>query len=475
MKRPVFTIICRRLGLAALTATSLALALPAFAGSLTVTSGPTYNPSTDFAGSTITVKTTHQATGDVISLTGDTTITPPPLGLTGSDSISFTANFTANPGDLAALAYSFTVNSTDPRNFDYRVTGTVVIAGIPLPYTSEGTITPGTHTYAASAMSPMAFVTTTSGTFTGQLSIIPIIQLPIAESPSGQGKAAAAGTLAVSITRGDFSLTGGTPPPATAAHLLNISSRAMVMGGNQDAIAGFIITGNVPKRVIVRGIGPSLPSYVPTKLGDPSINLMHLTNGGAVPMGMNNDWKSDQEVEILATGLAPTDDHESAIVVTLDPGNYSAQLSGNGSSGGIGLIEVYDLDPAGLATIVNLSTRAMALKNDNVLIGGIIVGGTNTGRIVVRAIGPSMATTVPGTLADPTLDLYNGNGVAIASNDDWQQDANANQLGGLAPADSRESALSRDLAPGNYTAIVRGKGTPTGIAMVEFYLVQQVE
>ncbi len=467
MKRPVFTIICRRLGLAALTATSLALALPAFAGSFTAITGPTYNPSTAFAGSTITVQTTPS--GDVVRLTGNTTITPPSFGLGGSDSISFTANFTANPGDRAALAYSFTVNSTDPRNFDYRVSGTATIGGVPQTYTSEGTITPGTHTYAASAMAPAPFLTTASGSFTGQLLIIPITQLPRGGSPSG----GATGTLAVSITQGDFSLTGGTPPPVTAAHLRNISSRAMVMGGDQDAIAGFIITGNVPKRVIVRGIGPSLPSYVPTKLSDPSINLLHLVGDHVDLVGMNNDWKSDQQVEIMATGLAPTDDHESAIVATLDPGNYTTQLSGNGSSGGIGLIEVYDLDPEGVAMIGNLSTRAMALKNDNVLIGGVIVGGTITGRIVVRAIGPSM-TQVPGILADPTLDLYNGNGMAIASNDDWQQDANANQLGSLAPSDSKESALARDLAPGQYTAIVRGKGTATGIALVEFYLVQPV-
>jgi hypothetical protein len=473
----------RRLCLAALTGASLAFAVPAFAGTLTIATGPNYNPSDAFSNSTVAVHVSHITDGDVVSMTGDVTITPPAIGSAGSDSIGFTANFTANPGDLASAAYSFTVTSTDSRSFNYRVSGTAMISGIPQTYSDEGTITPGTNTYSGRITAAAPFPATASGTFTGQLTITPIILLPRGATPSGQS----AGTLAVSITQGDFQLAGGTAPALTPAQLRNISSRAMIMGGDQDAIAGFIITGSVPKRVMVRGIGPSLPAYVPTKLSDPTINLLRLVGDHVEPVAMNNDWKSDQQAEIEATGLAPMDDHESAILATLDPGHYTAQLSGTVISGvasagqpqitaagsnGIGLIEVYDLDPAGAATVGNLSTRGMVLTGDNVLIGGVIVGGSEAGRVVARAIGPSM-TTVMGFLADPTLELYDANGTSVAFNDDWQQDANAAQLGTLAPTDPKESALSRDLAPGNYTAVVRGKGGTTGVGLVEFYLVQQ--
>ncbi len=484
MKFPSLTVISRRLGLVATILTTLALATTAYAGTLTVTSGPTLTPSTAFQNSTLTVQTLNNAS--LVRESGKVTVTVPDA-FSGSASISFTGNYAATPGDLASVAYSFTVDSNDSRIISYDVVGTATINGATQRFNSSGLITQGVNQYTANATAAAPFPAASMGTFSGTLTLKATITLPRPADASytASPSAAAPGTLDLTIAQGDFALTGGTPPTVTPSQLRNISSRALIMGGNQDAIAGFIITGDIPKRVIVRGIGPSLPDYVPTKLGDPSLNLMQLNSSGAVPVAMNNNWKDTQQAEIEATGLAPTKDLESAIVATLNPGSYTAQLSGNvvfpgGSTAGIasdpsvgiGLVEVYDLDAASLSRVGNMSTRAMVQTGDDVLIGGIIVGGTNNGLFIVRAIGPSMRATIPGALLDPNLSLHDTNGNMIAFNDDWQLDPNANQIpSNLQPTDSKESALSRDLAPGNYTAIVRGKAGATGVGLVEFYLV----
>ncbi|MGI8436491.1 MAG: choice-of-anchor Q domain-containing protein [Chthoniobacterales bacterium] len=280
---------------------------------------------------------------------------------------------------------------------------------------------------------------------------------------------------------GAFEVAGAAPP---ATQLLNISTRMEVVNGQDNlGIGGFILTGSCSRRVIIRGIGPSLSNFnLSNVLADPTLELHTTTNNADVILAKNDNWKIDdatqqsQEAAVRATGLPPTSDAESAIIATLAPGNYTALLRGKNGGLGIGLVEVYALDSNNTGCgLANVSTRGFVDTGDNVMIGGFILGPQNATsvNILIRAIGPSMAQQVNGTLADPTLSLHDGNGTLIAFNDDWQQDAQANQIPvPLQPTDSRESALFRTLAPGAYTAIVRGKVQTTGIALVEGYYVQ---
>jgi hypothetical protein len=254
--------------------------------------------------------------------------------------------------------------------------------------------------------------------------------------------------------------------------LVNLSTRLNVLPGNGALIAGFIISGDGLKRVIIRGLGPSLSgSGVQGALANPTLELF---DSEQRLIASNDDWITNR-AEVEATTIAPSNDRESAIVIELASGAYTAVLRGQNNGAGIGVVEVYDLqgsDPLN-TRMANLGSRGVVGAGDNVMIGGFIVGGSGQGdtRVVVRGIGPSLgAFGVTNALQDPTLELKNPNGTTLMSNDDWQQGQSAelNQVN-LAPKDSRESALVATLAPGNYTAILRGKGNTTGIGVVEIY------
>lgn len=269
-----------------------------------------------------------------------------------------------------------------------------------------------------------------------------------------------------------------SPTPAESKPL-NISTRGNAQTGDKVMIGGFILAGGTePKTVIVRAIGPSLSSSNPPVAGalvDPVLEL-HEPDGTII---VNDNWKDSQQTAIEASGLAPTNDLESAIIATLPPvdpqvdgsGLYTAIVYGKNGGTGIGLVEVYDLDDPNAATYLgNISTRGSVETGDNAMIGGFIIGaGADSGDLVVRAIGPSL-TGVPGALQDPTLSLFNAQGFVVALNDDWQ-DTNATAISdtGLAPTDPRESAILATLPPGAYTALVQGKNGTTGIGLVEVY------
>jgi aspartate 1-decarboxylase len=259
-----------------------------------------------------------------------------------------------------------------------------------------------------------------------------------------------------------------TSPGLTPAQLLNISTRLNVQTGDNVAIAGFIITGNASKKVIVRGIGPSLTGLSPV-LANPMLEL-HGPTGSL--MTSNDNWKDNQQTEVQNSTLAPTNDLESAIVATLPPAHYTAILRGKNGTTGIGVVEMYDLDLATDSKLANISTRGFVQSGDNVLIAGFIFGnGTASEKVVVRAIGPSL-TGIANLLADPTLALHDGNGTVLISNDNWKDNPNqAAQITatGLQPQNDFESAIITTLAPGPYTAIVAGKNGGTGVAVAEVY------
>ncbi len=269
-------------------------------------------------------------------------------------------------------------------------------------------------------------------------------------------------------TGGDGSDIGAFEVQApTPTILANISTRLLVETGNNVLIGGFIITGTQPKKIIVRAIGPSLP--LAGKLADP---ILELHGPGAFVTITNDNWRSDQEAEIIATGIPPTNNLESAIVATL-PANgagYTAIVRGVNNGTGIGVVEAYDLDRTVDSKLANISTRGFVQTGDNVLIGGFIVVGQDPLQVIVRALGPSL--NVSGKLADPTLELRDGNGVLIRSNDNWRSDQQAEIIAtGIPPANDLESAIVETL-PANgalYTAIVRGVNGTTGVAVVEVY------
>jgi hypothetical protein len=266
---------------------------------------------------------------------------------------------------------------------------------------------------------------------------------------------------------------GPVLPPSQG---LNISTRADVGTGQNVAIAGFIINGTDPKKVIIRGIGPSLSSFgLANVLADPTLAL-HDSNPNDPPLATNDNWKDTQQTEIQNSGHAPSNDLESAIITTLAPGTYTAILSGNNPGTGIGLVEVFDLDQAANSRLGNISTRGFVGTGDNVLIGGTIVGPSNgnSSPVLVRAVGPSLASLgVVNPLQDPTLELHDANGALFAFNDNWkdvqQEEIKAT---GHTPSDDNESAIFLALAPGGWTAIVRGKNGATGVALVEVFNVQ---
>jgi hypothetical protein len=241
--------------------------------------------------------------------------------------------------------------------------------------------------------------------------------------------------------------------------------------GDQVVIGGFIITGNTPKDVLIRGLGPSLAEAgLSGTLANPTLEL-HGANG---TITSNQDWKDTQETEIRATGIPPTFDVESAIRATLDPGSYTAILAGVNGGTGLGLVEIYDIGGGTTSLLANISTRAFVGTGQNVLIGGFILGeGAGDAEMIIRALGPSLAQAgVSNTLADPYLELRDSNGLLIRANDNWTDvPAQAAELTakGFAPSDGNESAIITPLPPGTYTAIVRGTNATTGVGLVEIY------
>jgi sugar lactone lactonase YvrE len=281
-----------------------------------------------------------------------------------------------------------------------------------------------------------------------------------------------------------FTPAGGTPttfasnanagglafePPT--AQLTNISTRASVQTGSGVTIAGFIITGTDSKQVVVRGLGPTLTQFgVSGVLANPTLDL-HNSSSSIVT---NDDWKDTQQSAIQATGLAPPNDLESAILITLQPGNYTAILAGKNNTIGVGLVEVYDISAGVFAELTNVSTRGHVGSGDNVMIGGFIAGGGNGSiEIVVRGLGPTLTQFgVAGALSDPKLTLVDVNGNVVRSNNNWKDTQQAAiQATGLAPPNNVESALVVTVAAGNYTAILEDFNGGTGIGLVEIYKV----
>lgn len=249
-----------------------------------------------------------------------------------------------------------------------------------------------------------------------------------------------------------------------ALPLLNISTRGQVQSGNDVLIAGFIVTGTEPKRLMVRACGPSLG--IPGSLANPRLDLW---NSAGQVLAANDDWRqAANSQDIINSSLAPINDAESAILITLTPGAYTAVVNGVNNTTGVGLAEVYDLGAGAQARLANISTRGLVGSGDDVMIGGFIVSGRAAERVLIRGLGPSLPFATD--LLDPILELRDQNGALLRTNDNWRADQKADIEGtGIPPTFDQEAAIVSSLSPANYTAILRGGDGGVGVALVEIY------
>ena len=263
---------------------------------------------------------------------------------------------------------------------------------------------------------------------------------------------------------------GGPLVTVAAEKLANISTRVAAGSGEHRLIGGFIISGTTSKKVIVRAIGPSLGQYgVGSALADPILEL-HDASGAVIVT--NDNWADTQESEVNASGIAPTNDRESAIVRTLAPGAYTAVVDGKAGGTGTALVEVYDLSPTANSTLGNISTRGAVGPESDVMIGGFIVNGTSgSTRVLVRTAGPSLTSAgVTDAMPDPTLELRDLYGTVIATNDNWREGAEFEiEQSKLAPANDLEAAVITTLPSGPYTAVIHERNGASGIGVFEVY------
>jgi len=255
--------------------------------------------------------------------------------------------------------------------------------------------------------------------------------------------------------------------------LTNLSTRGSVGTGDNVMIGGFVITGSGTRSVLVRAIGPSLsnpPSNLTNVLQDPTLSLFDST---PTKIAFNDNWADAANASAIPLSLRPTSSLESAILIMLNPGAYTAIVSGVSGGTGLALAEIYDLGGSVASKLANISTRGLVGTGDNVLIGGFVVQGPDSENLVVRAIGPSLSNppfNIANALQNPTLSLFDVNGTQIASNDDWRStQQTAIITTGLQPSNNLESAILITLIPGSYTAIVSGVGGTTGVGLVEIY------
>ncbi len=269
-------------------------------------------------------------------------------------------------------------------------------------------------------------------------------------------------------------MAGASPIPSpTTAQLQNISSRLLIQTGNNVGIAGFVVGGTDAKKLLIRGLGPTLAQFnVTGVMQNPTLELH---DGSGSLIATNDDWKDTQQAEIAATQLAPPADAEAAILATLQPGAYTAIQTGAGGGTGVGLIEVYDVDPLAASRLINISTRGQVQTGNNVLIAGCsLAGGSGSNDVVVRALGPSLVPLgVNNALPDPVVTLYDSNANVITTNDNWKDSQRSviENLG-LQPPNDLDAAILVTLAAGNYTAVVTDKNGSTGVGLVEVYATQ---
>lgn len=296
------------------------------------------------------------------------------------------------------------------------------------------------------------------------------ISTPLPTSPTPSPTPSATPTSTPTVTPTVTPTPTPTPAAGAAAATVNISTRGHVGTGDNAMVGGFIITGNAAKKVVIRAVGPSLRDSLQGAIDDP---VLELRSADGALLAQNDNWRDNatQAAELENARIAPTHALESALIATLPPASYTAQVRGRNGSVGIALVEVYDLDQASGSKLANISTRGAVQSADNVLIGGFILSGASDhAKVLVRAIGPSLAKAgVVGALPDPVLELRDKDGTLVRRNDNWKDDQQAEIEGTtIPPGAENESAIVAELPSGAYTTIVAGHGSG-GVGLVEIY------
>jgi sugar lactone lactonase YvrE len=334
--------------------------------------------------------------------------------------------------------------------------------------------------YVANSGSDSIQIFSQAGVDLGSL-VAPSLSGPVGLAFDSDSNLYAVNSLSATITRFSpdntdtiFASTGFTPAFIAVQRtptLVNISTRLNVLLQQNVLDGGFIVLGPGMKTVLIRGLGPSLNARgISGTLADPILELHDSTGATIIE---NDNWRNNQESEIEATGIPPTNDAEAAIIATLSAGAYTVIERGKLDTTGVGLVEIYDLSPGFGPELANISTRGFVDIGDNVMIAGFIVASSTggSGQVIVRALGPSLGSAdITNPLLDPMLELHDSNGTLIAANDNWKSDQQAAiEATGIPPTDDAESAIIVTLAPGAYTAIESGVGDTTGVGLVEVY------
>jgi Tol biopolymer transport system component len=289
-------------------------------------------------------------------------------------------------------------------------------------------------------------------------------------------------------------LTGGLGGGFTAAlasgisfsdgFLRNLSTRGQVGTGANILIAGFVVGGTTPKQVLIRAVGPTLSSFgITGTLADPQLDLF----SGSSRIATNDNWNGASQLSTAASQAGafplPAASRDSALLVTLAPGSYTAQVSGVGGTSGVALVELYDMDalsPFSPQRVMNVATRGQVGTGQAQLIAGFVVSGNTAKKVLIRAVGPTLGAapfSLAGTLADPVLRLVRSDGLLVRENDNWESGNDAAMINDASArigafslnAGSKDAAILINLPPGVYTAQVTGSGTTTGLALVEVY------
>jgi hypothetical protein len=455
---------------------------------LTVQTTPPFLQAPAITSATASIFTVGSPGTFIVTTTGTPTsqvtlVGPQPSWLSYVDNTDGTATLSGTPDSESDASYSFTINAANGVLPNATQAFVLTVKQAPT-FTS-----PSSATFSVGV--PGSFIVETRGNPVASLTKTGTLPSGVSFLDNGNGTANIAGTPAagsadsypITVTAANgvmpnatqvftLAVTATPTPSPTPTQLLNISTRLLTKTGENVAIGGFIIAGSDLKTVLIRGLGPSLAAFVPNPLQDPTLEL----HQGSSVIASNDDWQDTPNVGQIPTGFEPADPRDSVIIATLSPGPYTVIQAAKDAAGGIGLLEIYDLDSAGDAMLANISTRGLVQTGDEVMIGGFILSGTEGSTVVVRAIGPSLTSFGIGdALADPTLELHDADGALIGANDNWRDDAGqADELIaiGFAPGDDLESAMLATLPPAAYTAIVAGKGGGTGVALVEIYNLQ---
>ncbi len=430
------------------------------------------NPSTTGQSVTFSVS----VSGAVGTPTGTVSFLDGTSAISGCASVALTAGgATCATSSLHQGSHAISATYSGDAAYNAATSNTLTqtvqdVATFALTVTKSGTGS-GTVTSAPAGINCGA---TCSASFTSGTSVTLSAAADSGSTFAGWSGGGCSGTAACTVTMSASTSVTATFTAATSdpVRLTNLSTRMQVLTGENVLIGGFIVGGSSSKTVVVRARGPSLAAFgISNALANPTLQLVRSSDQSVV--ATNDDWGSASNAgDITASGFAPSDARESAILVTLPPGAYTAIVSGVGGTTGVGIVEVFEVDHPEIP-LANISTRGQVLTGNNVMIGGFVVQGSGSQTVIVRARGPSLAAFgVANPLANPTLQIVRSSDQSVvATNDDWQSASNASQISasGFAPSDSRESAILVTLPPGGYTAIVSGVGNTTGVGLVEVF------